>query len=108
MPLYVVVHHEADEKQPWRNAWHNADLIEAIQTTNEIGALCCDAQAKKDRVYVHRCGWGDFAPVVCCSAEVEDVAQIDRATVLVRFARPIPLGQKPPKTPVKGQNFYLA
>ncbi len=40
MALYVVLHHQKDEHQPWVNAWLDDQLIEAIQTTNEIGELC--------------------------------------------------------------------
>jgi hypothetical protein len=90
------------------NAWlTDHQLIEAIQTTNEIGRLCRQAKSRNERVYVHRCGWGDCAPVVCCSAEVAEIALIDKTTMLVQFANPIPLNQEPPRTPVKGQNFYI-
>ena len=108
MALYVVVHHQRAENQPWVNAWLDDELIEAIQTTSEIGHLCQRAKERGERVYVHRCGWGDSPPVVCCSAEVEDIGTIDRATVLVRFRSATAVGAEPSVNPVKGQNFYQA
>lgn len=108
MALYVVVHHQRDENQPWVNAWLNDELIEAIQTTSEIGGLCQRAKERGERVYAHRCGWGDCRPVVCCSAEVEDVGTIDKGTALVRFWSVTPVGAEPSVSPVKGQNWYQA
>ena len=108
MPLYVVVHHRKDENQTWVNAWLTDQLIEAIQTTTEIGTLCREAKALGERIFVHRCGWGESSPVICCSAEVEEVDQIDKATALVRFANALPLHGIPPITPIRGQNFYQA
>lgn len=108
MALYVVVHDRRDENQPRVNAWLDDDVIEAIQTTTEIGHLCQRAKERGERVFVHRCGWGDCSPVVCCSAVVEDVGAIDRATALVRFGPAVRLEQSPPRMPVRGQNFYTA
>ena len=108
MALYVVLHHQQDEKQIWVNAWLNDQLIEAIQTTNEIGGMCCRAKERSERVYVHRCGWQEWPPAICCSAEVEEVASVDDSTMLVRFANPAPLNGAPLRVPVKGQNFYAA
>ena len=108
MALYVVLHHQRDESQPWVNAWLDDQLIEAIQTTNEIGALCRRAKARGVRVFVHRCGWGDRVPVISCSAEVEDVGRIDNSTVLVRFKNPVAVGAEPTFIPTKGQNSYEA
>jgi hypothetical protein len=106
MALYVVLHHQQDESQPWVNAWLDDQLIEAIQTTSEIGALCRRAKNRGERVFVHRCGWGDCLPVIACSAEVEDVGRIDNSTALVRFKGPVAVGAEPAVAPVKGQNFY--
>jgi hypothetical protein len=108
MALYVVVHHQQDEKQPWVNAWLNDQLIEAIQTTNEVGELCRQAKQHGERVYVHRCRSGDWPPVVCCSVEVEEVGRIDSSTILVRFKGALPLNGNPPRVPIKGQNSYNA
>jgi hypothetical protein len=106
--LYVVLHHQKDKNQPWVNAWSSDELIEAIQTTCEIGNLCRRAKERGERVFVHRCGWNEHPPVVCCSAEVEDVGAIDKETALVRFASAARLNESPLRVPVRGQNFYLA
>jgi len=108
MALYVVVHHQRDQNQPWVNAWLNDELIDTIQTTTEIGDLCRRAKERAERVLVHRCGWADCSPVVCCSAEIESVGTIDKTTAFVRFASAVRLDQTPPRVPVKGQNFYVA
>ena len=108
MSLYVVVHHQQDANQPWKNSWLSDELLEAILTTNEIGTLCRSAKAQGERVFVHRCGSGDSSPIICCSAEVDDVDQIDEKTALVRFTKQQLVNTFPPRTPVKGQNSYLA
>ena len=108
MALYLVLHHRKDGNQPWVNAWLDDELIEAIQTTREIGELCARAKVRGERVFVHRCGWGECPPVVCCSAEVGEVATIDKGTALVRFAAAARLDQGPVRMPVRGQNYYVA
>ena len=108
MSLYVVVHHQQDQNQPWVNAWLSDQLIEAIQTTSEIGTLCRSAKSRGERVFVHRCGWGELSSAICCSAEVDSVGKIDNNTDLVTFADTQPLSLRPPRSPAKGQNFYLA
>lgn len=108
MALYVVVHHQRDGNQPWKNAWLSDELIEAIQTTNEIGQLCRWAKERNERVYVHRCGWGDCAPVISCSAEVEVVAGIDKTTVLARFAGAAAVDVSPPQACGAVGRAYLA
>lgn len=107
MSLYVVLHHQQDENQPWVNAWLNDQLIEAIQTTMEIGRLCRQAKERGEQVFVHRCGWLENPPMICCSASIEDVAEIDNSTTLVRFAGSTSLDEIPPRTPIRGQNFYV-
>jgi len=108
MSLYVVVHHRQDNSQPWKNAWLDDHLIEGIQTTKEIGKLCIQAKERGEQVFVHRCGYQEHLPLVCCSAEVDNVAEIDNVTTLVRFIVPTLLSENPPITPVRGQNFYIA
>jgi hypothetical protein len=108
MTLYVVLRHPLQEKPPWKNKWVKGNqLIWTIQTTNEIGAMCREAKERGERVYVHRCGWKGSRPVVCCSAEVAAIAAVNTTTTLVQFASPIGLNQKPPRRPVKHQNYYL-
>jgi hypothetical protein len=106
MSLYVIVHPRFDANQTWVNAWMSDHLIEAIQTTNEIGKACQKAKEAGKRVFVHRCSWGENSPVICCSALVEEVSAIDRSTMLVTFAQQIVVDSPPPLTPTKGQNSY--
>ncbi len=108
MALYVVVHHRQDTNQPWVNSWLDDERIEAIQTTNDIGSLCQEAQLHGEPVFVHRCAWAENLPSVCCSVKVAQAVPIDRRTFLVTFADPIPLCSVPPVSPAKGQNSYLA
>ena len=108
MAVYVVVHHNRDSSQPWQNSWLDDDCLEAIQTTRQIGELCLNAQRANESVFVHRCAWGEFAPVICCSASVVQVSQIDRSTMLVTFSEQRLLHTEPLVTAVPGQNFYLA
>ena len=108
MPLYIVLHHQKDANQPWVNAWLSDDLIHAIQTTNDIGELCRSAKSRNERVFVHRCRWGESAPIVCCSVDVDTIEPIDKRTVLVTFTGPSIQDCDPPRQPVRGQNFYLA
>src|SRR3954454_18826437 len=108
MCLYVVVHHLSDQHQPWVNAWKSNEIIEAIQTTTEIGQRCSQAKGRNERVFVHRCGWGECLPTICCSGEIESVGVIDSKTSLVMFTNVVPLSGVPPLSPVRHQNFYLA
>ena len=55
MALHVVLHHRQDADQPWVNAWLDDDLIEAIQTTTEIGHLCRRAKERGERVSPELC-----------------------------------------------------
>ncbi len=106
MAVYPVLHHRRDSRQPWANAWLNDDLIEAIQTTTVIGKRCGRAKANDERIFVHRCGWGEYSAIIACSAVVEEVAKIDGSTVLVRFSAAAMVGASQSITPVKGQNCY--
>jgi len=107
MKLYIVVHHPQDSSQPWSNSWIDDQLLEAIQTTQEIGYLCRAAQRLGDSVFVHRCQCGAIAHTICCSVRVKRVDRIDHSTALVRFTDPRPLNLIPPFSPAPGQNFYV-
>lgn len=107
MKLYIVVNHQQDSSQPWRNSWADDQQIEAIQTTREIGNLCKAAKRLGDRVFVHRCQYGDIAHSICCSVRVLSVDFIDRSTSLVKFTDPRLLNLTPPVSPMLGQNFYV-
>lgn len=106
MALYIVVHHRSDQSQPWCNAWIDDNQIQAIQTTVEIGQMCERAMRNGGRIFVHRCGWGECAPAICCSAKVESVDAIDRRTTLVIFDDPVTLNDQPTFAPGRGQNCY--
>ena len=106
--LYVVVHHRQDTDQRWPNSWLDDERLEAITTTLEIGGLCSDAMARGDSVFVHRCGWADSQPSVCCAASVIQSAPIDQRTSVVTFAAQQVLGATPPVSPHPGQNYYWA
>jgi hypothetical protein len=105
--LHIVVHHRRDSRQPWSNQWLDDDRLGAITTTREIADLCAEAMGQKEEIVVHRCGWGDFAPFLCCVAEVTGVAQIDKRDSLVTFL-PRPTGVSPQMSPHPGQNYYWA
>lgn len=105
--LYVVVHHQQDPNRLWANSWLDDDRLEAITTTAEIGRLCQVAMDRGDHVLVHRCGWGDSPPTVCCSAEVVQTAPIDERTSVVMFEAQQALDTTPPVSPYLGQSYYL-
>ena len=89
------------------SGWIDDQFLEAIQTTKDIGILCKAAQRVGDRVFVHRCQYGDIPHSICCSVRVLRVDFVDSSTALVRFTDPRPLSLTPPLTPMPGQNFYV-
>jgi hypothetical protein len=107
MDLYIVVHHKVDPERPWPNEWLDDDRLSVITTTTEIGTLCNEARRRQERVFVHRCAWGSFAPTICCSVEVERVDVIDRRTSLVTFVDAAVVGRPPPQMPGRGTNYYF-
>jgi len=106
MSLYLVVHHQQDPQQPWANGWLDNERLGSITTTTHIGHLCLDALEQGERVFVHRCGWGDVHPVICCSAVVIRSVELDSHTFFVTFGEQQVLKDKPPVSPFPGQNFY--
>ena len=106
--LFVVVHHRQDPNRLWANSWLDDERLEAITTTAEIGGLCQDAMDRGEPVLVHRCGWGDFQPLVCCSASVVQSAAIDGHTSVVMFGAQQVLSATPPVSPHLGQSYYWA
>src|SRR6185436_10298199 len=100
--LYVVVRHRRDPDQRFVNSWLDDEQLEAITTTHEIGQLCQDGQQRSERVCVHRCGWSDTRPTICCSVSVVRVDSVDGWTSLVRFADQQVLDMLPPVTPHRG------
>lgn len=67
-----------------------------------------EAKGRGERVFVHRCAWGTFPPVICCSALVSEVHDLDKLTAFVRFADVQTVDAAPPVIPQVGQNFYDA
>ena len=106
MALYLVVHHRRDADQPWQNAWLDDHRLQAIQTTTQIGRLCAAAQEAGERVFVHRCGWGGEAPLICCTVLVARVSQLPGRSSLVEVVEPTALGCPPSLQPGRGQNWY--
>jgi hypothetical protein len=106
MALYIVVHHRLEPLQTWANAWVNDQKLKAITTTNEIAQLCEEARRTNNRVYVHRCAWGGIDHVICCSACVLRVGELDHKTSFVEFIDITPTNSTPSINPIQGQNYY--
>jgi hypothetical protein len=106
MALYLVVRHRQNPNQPFHNIWLDDELLKSIQTTPEIGEFCSKAKVQNHLVYIHRCGYEDYSPVICCSAHVGDVAEIG-GWIIVEFRDQTRLNITPPEPPlVRGQNSY--
>lgn len=106
MPLYVVVHHRQDSHQLWTNSWLDDNRLNAITTTAQIGRMCERRAAQGERIFVHRCAWGGYNPAIVCSAEVAQVAAIDRKNSLVTFRNVEVVTARSPILPQVGQNHY--
>ena len=107
MPLYVVVHHQQDPDQPWKNSWLDDELLDAIQTTKQVADACRDALAKNQTVFVHRCAFGNDLPTICCALKVDTVDKVISSTWLVKFKDQQPQHLSPPIQPGRGQNSYF-
>jgi hypothetical protein len=69
--LYIVLRHRGNRHENWKdNDWADDDHIRSITTTPKVAAQCQEA----DIVYVHRCGWKNILPSICCVAKVERIA----------------------------------
>jgi len=108
MSLYLVVHHQQDPKQNWSNSWLDDERLESITAPASLGRLCLDAMENGEHVFIHRCGWGDIHPAICCSVIVVKIAAIDHETSLVMFGEQQVLRAQPPFSPNPGQNYYRA
>jgi hypothetical protein len=107
MALFLVVRHRKNPKQPFENVWQDDELLTSIQTTVKIGELCKKEQNAKRQVYVHRCGYEDFPPVICCSVQIADVAEVG-GWIIVEFREQKRLDGVPPVPPIRHQNHYVA
>jgi hypothetical protein len=113
MALYLVVRHRLAEPSFKNNKWQDESdaLLMSINTTQEIGEFCSEAQKQKQRVYIHRCGFPklDIKPLICCSVSIAKVTIRNRQTE-VQFEDQTQLNIKPrtPPPPVQHQNYYFA
>ena len=111
MAYYVVVHHPSDLDKPYTNEWNHEDkrLLQIISTTPTIAERCEEARQRGERVFVHRCRWHDYEPVICCSVRVKKtdydypgkVGWVEFEDAKVVMASPI-------HYPRKGDNSYEA
>jgi hypothetical protein len=106
MHLYLVVRHPQNPEQTWANSWLDNERLESITTPTRIGHLCLDALEQSQRVFIHRCGWGDAHPVICCSAVVVQSVELDPHTFFVTFGKQQVLNGVPPVIPHSGQSYY--
>ena len=87
MALYLVVRHVRNTHQTYVNSWIDDETLQAIETPTSIADMCEEAMKRNERVFVHRCGWEDSPPSVCCSALVEQVGVVDEHNSLVTFGQ---------------------
>lgn len=107
--LFIVVRHRRDPEQPFTAVWLDDERLEGMTTSAEIGLLCAEARRKRERTYVHRCGWAETGPVICCSASVIRSGPIeDGKTHWVRFVEHEVLDAVPSLIVKPGQGFYFA
>ena len=76
MALYLVVRHPQNPRQTFENRWQDNELLTSIQTTLEIGNRCREAMAQNQWVYIHRCGYNGYEPMICCAVHVAAVEEI--------------------------------
>jgi len=111
MSLYLVVRHRLAKPQSFKNVWQNESdaLLMSIETTPEVGKFCSEAQKRKQRVYVHRCGCPSLGirPMICCSVRVAKVI-IDDGQTNVQFEDQRVINSRPAVRPVRRQNNYFA
>ena len=107
MALYLVIRHKKNPRQPFQNIWLDDELLASIQTTLKISELCNNEKISKHPVYIHRCGYKDCPPMICCSANVANVAEVG-GWIVVEFSDQIRLEIVPTEQPIQHQNYYLA
>jgi hypothetical protein len=105
MNLHLVLRHRKNPVQTFKNKWLDDDRPESIETTKEIGKLCAEIIEKREMVYIHRCGFGEFTPCLTCKAEVIEVSKIKTKTV-VKFANHKLIRVSPKFAPPRGTNCY--
>jgi hypothetical protein len=105
--LYLVVRHQQNPQQPFHNVWLDDELLASIQTTLEISELCNKEKKANHLVYIHRCGYEDCPPMICCSVNVMNVAEIG-GWIVVEFSEQARLEIVPTVQPIRHQNYYFA
>jgi hypothetical protein len=108
MAFYIVVHHPSDPNRLWANDWEAQILLCSITTPKTVAVRLSEAQARGERIFVHRCAWGTFPAEICCSALVSEVHDLDKTTALVKFTDVQAVSAPPPTTPRLGQSSYDA
>jgi hypothetical protein len=106
--LFLVLRPEQNPHQTYFNKWLDGGRIESITTTVEIANLCHEEKRKNKTILIHRCGCENLSPVICCSASVIQIDQIDANLCRVIFGEQQSLDLQPPIPPLPGQSFYFA
>jgi hypothetical protein len=107
MALYLVVRHQ-QKRQTFHNIWLNDELLTSIETTLKIGRLCRTEKDMNHRVYIHRCGYGDWPPIICCSVCIAEVTPTDNPQrVKILFRDQTQLNDVPIVKPKQHQNYYF-
>jgi hypothetical protein len=101
MALYIVVHHPCDPHQPYANEWDRDQLLRSFQTTPGFVRQHTEALRPGERIFIHRCGWGDSPPVICCSVKVQEVTPY-----FVRVSDVRLMNETPPMHPMPGCGHY--
>ena len=104
--LHLVVHHEKDPHQPYKNVWIDDNRVKTITTTGEVGRLCETAAQRGERVRFHRCRYGAFGPLICAEARVASVQFVHGTMWLVHFDEHTVLQVAPRVTPPQRTNYY--
>jgi hypothetical protein len=107
MALHLVVRHKKNPRQPFQNIWLDDELLASIQTTLKISELCYKEKESNHQVYIHRCGYEDCPPTICCSTKVANVTEVG-GWIVVEFSEQTRLEFMPTEQPVRHQNHYFA
>jgi hypothetical protein len=100
--LYIVVHHPCDPDQPYANDWDpDTHFLRAIQTTPRFVRKHAEALQSGARLLIHRCRWGDYPPVICCSVAVQEVTPY-----FIRVTDVRAMEAAPPLQPMPGCGYY--
>jgi hypothetical protein len=101
MALYIVVHHPSDSQQPYANEWASDGFLRAFQTAPSFVRANKHALREGEQLFIHRCGWGDSPPVICCCVKVLEVTDYFVRVTPVRF-----MDETPPKQVMLGCGHY--